>query len=209
MKASRLGFLSVALVFGLSACEMLGPGPDPIDPDPIIDPDPGSGGVPVDPDPIDPDPIDGEAPTGTFGVSTSASGPFTSDVDGNITSDDDDRIITVSGGDTFYAEVAYADTDGIADVDILLVNDEPAGLEGPLGTTPQGGFTLGEPTDCDLSGTPETITCVYPITVAPGTPDIEELPGAGDEFAYVFRTEVTDTAGNVSGISDRGYVNVE
>ena len=207
MKANRLGFLSVALVFGLAACEM--------EPGPIVDPIPdedsggtGSGGV----DPIDPiDPGPGEAPTGTFGVSTSASGPFDSDAGENITDDGDERIITVSGGDTFYAEVAYADTDGIAGVTLLLVNDEPAGLEGPLSSTPQGGFTVGEPTgECaDLSDTPESVTCVYPITVAPGTPDIEELPGAGDEFAYVFRVEVTDTTGATSGISNRGYVNVE
>lgn len=207
MKASRLGFLSIALVFGLAACEMVGPGPDPIDP--IPDP---SGGTPsggVDPIP-DPDPVPGDAPTGTFGVSTSASGPFNNDAGENITDDSDERIVTVSGGDTFYAEVAYADTDGIANVTLLLVNDEPVDLEGPLGTTPQGGFTVGEPTgDCDLSGSSESVTCVYPVTVAPGTQDIEELPGAGDEFAYVLRVSVTDTTGATSGISNRGYVNIE
>jgi hypothetical protein len=56
------------------------------------------------------------------------------------------------------------------------------------------------------------VTCVYPITVADDVVDIEELEGAGNEFAYVFRVLVEDTAGNVAGItdlSDRGYVNIE
>ena len=151
-------------------------------------------------------------PAGSFGVSTSASGPFDSDADGNITSNDDERIITVSGGDTFYAQVAYADSDGISDITLRLVNSAPADLNGDLSSTPQGGFTLGEPTGgCDdLSSTPTTVTCVYPITVAAGTPDIEELDGAGNEFAYVFRVIVEDTAGNgADSISDRGYVNIE
>jgi len=159
---------------------------------------------------IDPGPGDGQAPDGTFGVSTEPDGPFTSDAGENITSNDDERIITVSGGDTFYAQVAYADSDGIANIDLLLVNDEPEGLAGTLGTTPVGGFTVGEPTgDCDLASNPTTVTCVYPITVAADVMDIEELPGAGNEFAYVFRVEVTDTTGATSGISDRGYVNIE
>lgn len=275
MKASRLGFLSVALVLGLSSCGILddgngngtgdGPTISSFTADPAvvdaggtstlswivgssatrieISPDIGEvTGTSVETPPIntttdftltatdasgnestDTTTVtvegtdtggngdgDGQAPEGTFGVSTSPDGTFTSDADGNITSNDDERIITISGGDTFYAQVAYADSDGIASIDLLLVNDEPAGLAGTLGATPVGGFTVGEPTgDCDLASTPQTVTCVYPITVAPGTPDIEDLEGAGNEFAYVFRVEVTDTSGQASGISDRGYVNIE
>lgn len=158
--------------------------------------------------PIDP-PVGG-GPTGTFGVSETADGTFTNDAGENITSNDDERIISVPAGGTFYAEVAYADADGIADITLLLVNSAPADLGGELSETPQGGFTVGEPTgDCDLASTPTTVTCVYPITVAPGTPDIEVLPESGDEFAYVFRVSVEDTAGNESGRSTRGYVNIE
>ena len=151
------------------------------------------------------------SPEGTFGVSETADGPFDSDAGENIVSNDDERIITVSPGDTFYAQVAYADADGISDITLLLVNDEPQGLSGPLSAVPQGGFTVGEPTgDCDLSTTPTTVTCVYPITVAPGTLDIEELEGSGNEFAYVFRVLVEDTTGaGLNEISDRGYVNIE
>lgn len=282
MKASRLGFLSVALVLGLAACEDIISPPDAgpainsftatpsvisagetstlqwdvdssateisISPDvgvvtgetsATVTPSTtteytltaegadgtsqatttvtvegdgnGSGGVP-DPDPIDPgDPT--SAPEGTFGVSETPDGTFTSDAGENITSNDDERIITVGPGDTFYAQVAYADSDGIADITLLLVNSSPEGLSGPLGTTPQGGFTVGEPTgDCELADTPTTVTCVYPITVGADVLDIEELEGAGNEFAYVFRVLVEDTAGNVAGVtqlSDRGYVNIE
>lgn len=153
-----------------------------------------------------PGPVVG-APTGTFGVSTSATGTFTSDADSPISSDDDERIISVAAGSTFYAEVEYTDSDGIADIGVLLVNSEPAGLSGEL---PTGPFTIGEPTgNCTLGSTATSVTCVYPITVAPGTQDIASLPDAGDEFAYVFRVSVTDGAGNASGISNRGYVNVQ
>ena len=157
------------------------------------------------------DPPVGDAPTGTFGVSETADGTFTSDAGENITDNGDERIISVSPGETFYAEVAYADSDGIADINLLLVNRLPEGLRGELSSTPQGGFTVGEPTgDCDLASTPTTVTCVYPITVAPGTVDIEELDGAGGEFAYVFRVEVIDTTGAGEGdISTRGYVNID
>lgn len=152
----------------------------------------------------------GESPDGTFGVSTSENGTFTSDEGDNIADDDDPRIITVAPGDTFYAQVAYGASSTISNVEILLVNSTPADLSGTLSPdAPVGGFTLGEPTgDCNV-GTAATITCVYPITVGADVLDIEQLPGSGDEFAYVFRTEVTDAEGNVSDISTRGYVNVE
>lgn len=164
----------------------------------------GSGGTDPQP-PVEP-PVTG-APTGTFGVSTSATGTFTSDADGVISSDDDERIISVAAGSTFYAEVEYTDPDGIADIGVLLVNSEPAGLSGEL---PTGPFTIGEPTgNCTLGSGATSVTCVYPITVAPGTQDIASLPDAGDEFAYVFRVAVTDGAGNPGGISNRGYVNIQ
>ena len=157
-----------------------------------------------------PPPPPGSPPDGAFGVSTTEDGPFLSDVDGNITSNDDERIITVAPGDTFYAQVNYAASEGatIESVDIALVNRAPADLADTLGDTPVGGFTLGEPTsDCTLGSA--TYTCVYPITVGSDVEDIEDLDGAGGEFAYVFRTLVTDSAGLDNGISNRGYVNIE
>lgn len=157
-----------------------------------------------------------DGPTGTFGVSDMASGPFSSDSDdtgGRIISNDDERIVTVSDGGTFYAQVQYSDPDGISKVDVLLVNSAPGGIRGALSTTePRAGFTLaGEPTgDCsDLSSNPTEVTCVYAISVAPGTVDIEQLPDAGNEFAYVFRTEVTDALDNLNGTSNRGYVDIQ
>ena len=151
------------------------------------------------------------APMGTFGVSTDATGTFSNDQGdaGPITSDDDERIIDVTPGSTFYAQVDYSDPDGIASVSIQLRNSSPDGLAGPL---PAGGFTVGEPTgDCNV-GSATAITCVYPITVDPTVVDISQLPGAGSEFAYVFRADVTDTLGNsalntASG-QNRGYVNI-
>ncbi len=210
MKAGKLGLLSVALVVGLAACNLINP-TEPIDP-PVNPPGGGSGsggsggGTP----PVTP-PSTG-APTGSFGVSTSQSGPFTfsGGPDGNITSDSDPRIVAASAGSTFYAEVAYSDPDGITDIRIDLVNSAPADLEGTLSeTTAVGGFTLGTPTgDCTLGSTSTEVTCVYPINVAAGTVDIEELDGAGNEFAYVFRTYVTDGDGNESAEPLRGYVNI-
>ncbi len=148
------------------------------------------------------------APEGTFGVSTSASGPFDNDTgdQGPITGDDDERIISVAAGSTFYAQVDYTDPDGIQSIDIFLANSSPEGLRKVL---PSGGFTVGEPTDCDLSSSPTEVTCVYPITVEAGTVDISELDGAGSEFAYVFRAFVKDTASNSVLGSERGYVNID
>ena len=51
-----------------------------------------------------------------------------------------------------------------------------------------------------------TVICIYPITVAEDAVNIGELDGAGSEFAYVFRTKVTDAAGNQSDEAIRGYV---
>ena len=147
-------------------------------------------------------------PEGDFGVSTSATGTFYNDTgdQGNITSDSDPRIIDVTDGSTFYAQVDYSDPDGISSINIFLANSSPEGLRKAL---PSGGFTAGEPTGCDLSSSPTEVTCVYPITVDAGTVDISELMGAGSEFAYVFRAQVTDGAGNKALGQERGYVNIQ
>ena len=165
----------------------------------------GSGGgtdIPSDPTSL---------PEGDFGVSTSATGTFENDAgpDGLINSDSDPRIIDVSAPGTFYAQVDYTDPDGISSIDIILQNGSPADLRGPLSSTPRGGFTLGEPTGCDLSTNPTQVTCVYPITVAAGTVDISQLQDAGSEFAYVFRATVTDSQGNSVFGTERGYVNIQ
>jgi hypothetical protein len=227
MKAGKLSLLALALVFGLSACNLLNPGEDDpsdaTDPTTTTDPtDPTTTTDPTDPttttDPTDPttttDPTDpASAPTGLFGVSNSATGPFqySGDTQPPITDDDDPRIIDVAPGGTFFAQVDYGDPEGITGVDIVLVNSEPADLKGTLSEDAAvGGFTLaGPPTGCDLSAAATEVTCVYEINVEPGTVDIEELPGSGDEFAYVFRTLVTDAAGNTSAELIRGYVNID
>lgn len=159
--------------------------------------------------PIDP-PVG--APSGTFGVSTSASGPFTNDLGDNISSPSDERIITVSPGSTFYAQVDYDSAQPITGIIINLVNRSPEGLQGTLNTTEAvGGFTLvGEPTgDCDLSGAATSVTCVYEISVGSDVVNIDQLEGSGNEFAYVFRTQVSDAAGNTSNEPIRGYVIVQ
>lgn len=155
---------------------------------------------------------DGDAPTGTFGVSTSPSGPFTNDTGDNISDPSDERIISVSAGSTFFAQVDYADPDGITGAAINLVNSSPEGISGTLSTGEAvGGFTLvGEPTgDCDFSSNPTSVTCVYEISVASDVVNIDQLPDAGNEFAYVFRTQVSDAAGNTSNEAIRGYVVVQ
>jgi hypothetical protein len=228
MKAGKLSLLALALVFGLSACNLLNPGEDDpsdaTDPTTTTDPTDATDATdPTDPtdatDPTDPtaptdDPTDpASAPTGSFGVANTPAGPFqySGDDQAPITDDDDPRIIDVAAGGSFFAQVDYADPDGITDAKIVLVNSMPEGLSGSLGeVSPVGGFTLaGPPTGCDLSAAATEVTCVYEINVAPGTVDIEELPGSGDEFAYVFRTQVTDAAGNTSRELIRGYVNID
>jgi hypothetical protein len=156
--------------------------------------------------------IPGDPPTGTFGVSTSPEGPFFNDLGENISDPSDERIITVPAGGTFYAQVAYTGSQPITGIVINLVNSSPEGLRGTLSTTdPVGGFTLaGEPTgDCDLSGASTSVTCIYEINVADNVVNIDQLPGSGNEFAYVFRTQVTDAGGNTSNEPIRGYVIIE
>jgi len=163
------------------------------------------------PPPPPPPPGDTQDPTGTFGVSTSPEGPFLNDRPGGIGSPDDDRIITVEPGGTFYAEVAYSDPSGIADIEVRLVNRFPPGISGTLEPGEEvSGFTLvgAVNSDCDLSDTPTSVTCVYQIEVDEDVVNIDELEGAAGEFAYVFRTYVTDTADNESEQTIRGYVRI-
>jgi len=163
------------------------------------------------PPPPPPGGEDGLPPSGTFGVSVSQSGPFLSDADGVISSADDERIIQVQPDSTFYAQVSYTDPGGIASASVRLVNNEPAGLQADLVLGQEvSGFTLvREVSGCVLDGTQTTVSCLYEIRVG-DIPNIDQLEGAGGEFAYVFRTIVVDAAGNgAASISNRGYVVVE
>ncbi len=146
------------------------------------------------------------APTGSFGVSTEPSG-FENDQGGGINSADDPRIARVAPGGTFYAQVAYSDPDGIAAATVRIANRNPPGLGADLALGQSvGGFTLaGEVNGCVLDGSQTDVTCVYEITVG-DIPNIDELEGSGREFAYVFRTNVTDAADNRSDQAIRGYV---
>lgn len=149
-------------------------------------------------------------PSGDFEVSASADGPFTSDRGEDITSPDDPRVVALEPGDTFYARVAYSDPSGIANIRVRLNNRSPVGLAGDLQQgTSVGGFTLlGTVGDCDLAARPTSVTCIYEIEVGEDVVNIDQLEGAGSEFAYVFRTYVTDTLGNESNTPPRGYVTV-
>ena len=149
---------------------------------------------------------DTAAPTGSFGVSKDAEPPFRNDSGSSIEDTNDNRIVKVEPGETFYAQVAYEDPGGIAGIEVNLVNSSPSGAAGTLDPA-QEFFTLGEPTGtCDLASNPTNLTCVYPVTVADDAVNIDELDGAEGEFAYVFRTKVTDVAGNQSDEAIRGYV---
>ena len=165
--------------------------------------------VTVSGDPNSPPPPPGNdttTPSGTFGVSSAQSGPFQNDRPDGIDSADDPRVVEVAPGGTFYAQVSYDDPGGISSVQINLVNSSPDGIAGPLDPDQQF-FTLGTPVSgCDLSNNPISVTCVYPVTVADDAVNISQLTDS--EFAYVFRTKVTDTAGNTSDENNRGYVEV-
>ena len=158
-----------------------------------------------------PDDASDAAPTGTFGVSEAFGGPYLSDADGAITDASDARVVSVAPGGSFFVQVDYEDPSGITNIDVNLVNSSPEGLAGTLDPT-QSFFTLGQPTGisepsgCDLSGSPTSVTCIYEVQVAEDAVNISELDGSGDEFAYVFRTQVTGAEGNTSDKAERGYV---
>ncbi len=155
-------------------------------------------------------PPPGGSRTVSFGVSLSQTGPFTSDADGGITAGDP-RIVNVSAGKTFYAQVTYSGPAPVTGVTIYLANSNPPGFKSDLAqNTNVNGFTLGEAVGgCATDGTLTSITCTYPISVASGTPNITGLAGAGSEFAYVLRTRIADTAGgDPYDQPPRGYVTV-
>jgi hypothetical protein len=150
-----------------------------------------------------------DIPRGTFGVSLSPSGPFMSDAAGAIENLNDARVVQVAPGGEFYAEVSYRDPDGIAGIDLNLVNSSPEGLAGTL-EPDQAPFSVeGAPSGtCELGRLPTAVRCLYRIRVADDARPIRALPGSGDEFAYVFRVRVSDGQGNTVNRPVRGYVAV-
>lgn len=153
----------------------------------------------------------GEAPLprGSFGVSLDPGGPFINDAAGGIVSLEDERVVQVAPEGEFFAEVSYRDPDGIAEVTLNLVNSNPEDLAGTLSPDRPPFSVVGAPTgDCDLGRLPTVVRCLYRIEVAEGSQNIDTLPGAGKEFAYVFRVRVTDGLGNVANRPVRGYVEV-
>ncbi len=165
------------------------------------------------PDPEENVSDDSAVPTGDFGVSLTFGGPYLNDTGEAISSPDDERVVEVEPGDKFYVQVDYEDPSGITDIAVNLVNSSPEDLAGTLDPT-QRFFTLGQPTDisepsgCDLSEGPTSVVCIYEVRVADDAVNITELENSADEFAYVFRTKVTDAAGNTSDEAERGYVTV-
>lgn len=149
---------------------------------------------------------DGKPPTGSFGVALTQTGEFQSDSGGNITSPSDPRIIRVQPGGTFYASATYSDPGGVADMTVYIANSSPPGLKADLVPGQSvGGFTVSEPTGCTLDGTQVSVTCLYTVQVG-NIPNIDELPDAGSEFAYVLKLRASDPAGNSDDQSTRGYV---
>ncbi len=150
-----------------------------------------------------------EAPEGTLGVGLSPDGPFVNDDERGIDSRDDERVLEVAPGEEFFIEVMYADPDGIARVAPLLVNGRPEGLAGDLAPDRPPFSVVGAPTgDCRLGLLPTTVRCVFRVRVAEDARNISELPGSGDEFAYVFRSRAADGLGNSVNRPVRGYVAV-
>ncbi len=194
LRFQRLLFLSIFLLT-FTACDQLdGAG---------VDQPPLGGGVDEDT----------AAPTGDFGVSEFFSGPFLNDADSSITDASDERVVSVEAGGKVYVQIDYEDPSGISAIEVNLVNSNPEGLAGALDPS-QRFFTLGQPTDisepstCDLSDSPTSVRCIYEIRVAEDAVNITELENSADEFAYVFRTKVTDAAGNTSDEAERGYVTI-
>lgn len=156
----------------------------------------------------------------SFGVANSQTGPFLNDgEDGTnangISNENDPRVVQIdaSASESFYVQVAASSPDGVSSIGIQLRNvdtDNDGSNNVTLleqGTDVQG-FTLGVP-DCDLSTSPQDVTCVYEVTVS-ATADETNLtddgnPDTDPEFAYVFRPTVNDQ--EFGGFGNRGYVN--
>ncbi len=146
-------------------------------------------------------------PDGTFGLSLEPDGPFLSDEAGGMENSQDRRIVRVAPGGVFFAEVAYQDPEGIARIDVMLVNRNPRDLSGNLSPTRRPFTLVGAPTgNCKLAERATAVRCRYRIRVGPNARNISALPGAGDEFAYVFRVRVQDGAGDTVNKMVRGYV---
>ena len=150
---------------------------------------------------------DAGLPEGGLGVSLDPAGPFLNDEESDISSPDDERVVQVAPGGEFFAEVAYTDPDGITQVSILLTNGSPEGLAGSLLPDRPPFEIVGAPTgDCRLGELPTAVRCVFRVRVAEDARNISELPGAGGEFAYVFRSRADDGQGNTVNREVRGYV---
>ena len=149
------------------------------------------------------------APEGTLGVSLNPDGPFFNDEASPITSRGDKRVLKVAPGGEFYIAVRFSDPDGVTRVSLLLVNRRPDGLAGTLSPDRPPFSVVGAPTgDCRLGLLPTAVRCVFPVRVAEDARNISALPGAGGEFAYVFRARATDGLGNSANREVRGYVSV-
>ena len=149
------------------------------------------------------------APEGTLGVSLNPNGPFFNDEAGAITGRNDKRVLKVAPGGEFYIAVRFSDPDGVTRVSLLLVNRRPKGLAGTLSPDRSPFSVVGAPTgDCRLGLLPTVVRCVFHVRVAETARNISELPGAGNEFAYVFRARATDGLGNSANREVRGYVTV-
>lgn len=147
------------------------------------------------------------APEGTLGVSLNPGGPFVNDEAGSVTSRADKRVLRVPPGSEFFLELSFSDPDGIASLSPLLANGRPEGLAGTLSPDRPPFSVVGAPTgDCRLGLLPTTVRCIFRIRVSDDARNISELPGAGKEFAYVFRARVLDELGNSANREVRGYV---
>ena len=144
---------------------------------------------------------DTQAPTGTLEVAASPAGPFYNDRPDGISEVGDSRIVGALPGSSFFLRVNYSDPSGITGLAISLRNSE---FEGTL---PSGPFTVDESAStstCDeqLATAPTELNCTLKVDVAADAQNISE----SGEFAYVFRAQVTDAAGNTELGNERGYV---
>ncbi len=144
---------------------------------------------------------DTEPPMGTLEAAASPAGPFYNDRPDGIDDISDERVVSVSPGDSFFLRVQYSDESGISDLGISLRN---SAFQGNL---PTGPFTVDEAAStstCDdqLATTPTELNCTIKVDVAADAQNIDE----SGEFAYVFRARVTDAADNSETDNDRGYV---
>lgn len=131
--------------------------------------------------------------TATIGIGTDNQNFVSSTID-------EQNLITLPAGSTFYLQIKATDPDGITGASVELRNSDVAG------TLPTGPFSVAA-SDCEaqVAAVPTELTCTVSVTIAPDATNIVQE----GETAYAFRPRITDAAGNSDLAYSWGYLTIQ